>query len=213
MADNVSVSSGSYTTTIRTKDNAGVQLQLLGIADSTGANVLAIDATGRLPALITQNSIRVATTFIRPADTNPYAVHDSVADSATAPTILTFAGMGRVNGAAGHICKAQLLTDQPANIAQFRLHLFNVAPTAINDNAPYAALWANRASRVGTLDFPALSTEGTGSTAAFAQWVDIPLFYVCATADTALYGLLETKTVFTPASGQNFYLALTAQQL
>lgn len=158
-------------------------------------------------------AIRVAAAFARPADTDPYGALDAISDSTSTPTVLTFAGMGRVNGGSGSILKAQLLTDNPAFTAQCRLHLFNVAPTAINDNAPHTTLWANRASRVGEIDFPALTTEGTGSTCAKSQWVDVPLFFICAAADTALYGILEARTAGgAPASAQNFHVVLSSEQ-
>jgi hypothetical protein len=162
--------------------------------------------------LISQPVIRVSAAFTRPADAVAYAVNDAVADSTSAPTILTFAGMGRTAGSGGMIRKVQLLTDQATNVAQFRLHLFNVPVAPLADNIPYASLYSHRASRVGFVDFPASETEGAGSTQAFSQWLKGSLFYVCDPADTALYGLLETKTAFTPASGQNFYIALSAEQ-
>jgi hypothetical protein len=58
------------------------------------------------------------------------------------------------------------------------------------------------------LDLPALSTEA-GSDCAVAQ-LDKQLFSGTADASGHLYGLLETKTVFTPASAQKFYVELTA---
>jgi len=145
--------------------------------------------------------------FARPADTTAYAINDAVSDSTSAPTILTFANAARANGGSGYIVKAELCTDQAACVAAFRLHLFTTIVTPYNDNAAYTALYANRASRVGYIDFPAVAQEGAGSTSAFALWLG-QLLYVCDAAATSLYGLLETKSIFTPASAQAFNIKL-----
>jgi len=154
----------------------------------------------------TQCAILTAS-FARPADTTAYAVNDAVANSTSAPTIMTLANAGRVIGGSGYIVKAELCTDQAACVAAMRMHLFTTSVTPYNDNAAYTSLYANRASRIGYIDFPALAQEGAGSTSAFALWIG-QLLYVCAAADTSLYWLLETKTAFTPASAQNFNIKI-----
>ena len=151
-------------------------------------------------------------TITRPADTTAYAAKDAVANSTSAPVVLSFTGIGRYNGQDGYIVKARLLTNQAANVAQYRLHLFTAAPTAINDNAAYTLLWANRAARIGVIDIGPLSTEGTGSDAANGLNADVRLPFTCASTDSKLYGLLETLTAFTPASGQLFYIELVVEQ-
>lgn len=158
------------------------------------------------------STVLATAAFTRPADTTAYAAKDAVSNSTSAPIVLTFTGLGRVVGGSGYITKARLLTDQAANVAQYRLHLFNVAPTAINDNSAYTLLWANRTSRISMIDIGPLGTEGTGSDAANGLNSDIRLAYKCAAADTALYGLLETLIAFTPASAQNLFVELTAEQ-
>lgn len=154
----------------------------------------------------------VAATITRPADTTAYAAKDAVADSTSAPTVLTFSKIARLPGSSGYIVKARLMTNQSTNTARFRLHLYHTAPTAINDNAAHTLLWANRANRVGYIDFPAAQTEGTGSDAANSQNDTVRMPFVCASASRHLYGLLETLDAFTPASGQIIYIELTADQ-
>ena len=163
--------------------------------------------SGTNPGVVATTCAILSASFARPADTTAYAVNDAVANSTSAPTILTFANAGRVVGGSGYIVKAELCTDQAACVAAFRLHLFTTSVTPYNDNAAYTALWANRASRVGYIDFPAVAQEGSGSTSAFALWLG-QLLYVCDVAATSLFGLLETKSVFTPASAQNFSIRL-----
>lgn len=154
----------------------------------------------------------VAATLTRPADTTAYAAKDAVANSTSAPTVLTFSKIARLPGSSMYIVKWRLFTNQSTNTARFRLHLYHTSPTAINDNAAFTLLWANRANRTGYLDFPACQTEGTGSDAANSQVKDERLSVCCAVGDRNLYGLLETLDAFTPASGQIFYIELTADQ-
>lgn len=164
------------------------------------------------PTTVGGKAVLTSALLTRPADTVAYAALDTLANSTSAPVVLTFAGMARIAGGSGRIAKARMETNQSSNVARFRLHLFSVAPTALNDNVPYTLLWANRDKRVGTLDFPAAVTEGTGSDAARAHVFDARIDYVCAAADTALYGLLETLDAFTPASAQQIYLELIGSQ-
>lgn len=160
---------------------------------------------------------RVSVEKTRPADTNAYAAKDAISESTSAGTVWTFTSIARAAGGSGYIVKANLQTDQTTNTESFRLHLFNAAPTAINDNVACSApLYANASSYVGTIDFPAARVEGTGATAAYANATTntsgclLPLAFVTA-ADANLYALLETPTGFTPASAQKITITLSAE--
>lgn len=153
-----------------------------------------------------------AVTLTRPSNTDAYAAKDAVSNSTSAPTVLTFAAAARVNGGSGYITRVRLMTNQSANVARFRLHLYHTAPTPINDNAACTLLWANRANRIGYIDLPACQTEGTGSDAANAQNDTVRLPFICGASAQAIYGLFETLDAFTPASGQVFYLELMIDQ-
>jgi hypothetical protein len=146
--------------------------------------------------------------FARPADTNAYTALDAIANSTSAPTVLTFASVARAAGGSGMITKVRVWTDQVGNTSQFKLHLFNVAPTAINDNAAYTELFANAATFVGEVTLAAASTDGTGSTAAKAQSLSPGLPFTCAAGDSNLYGMLSSVGGFTPASAQNFFVEI-----
>ena len=128
--------------------------------------------------------------------------------------------MARANGGSGTIVKARLMTNQSTNVAQYRLHLFHTAPTAIADNAQYAMLDANKDKRVGMIDFPAANTEGTGSDCAATMrpssdgsYPPPNLWYKTASDNTKLFGILETLSAFTPASAQTFFIELGADGL
>ena len=104
------------------------------------------------------------------------------------------------------------MTNQAANTARFRLHLFHVAPTPINDNAAHTLLWANRENRIGHIDFEAMQTEGTGSDAANAGNYTSRVAFACAETSKSIFGMLEVLDAFTPASGQLFYVELSIEQ-
>ena len=161
------------------------------------------------------NTITVGIEFTRPADTAIYAAKDVVCNSVGAPAALVFTNVARVVAGSGYIVKARLMTDQVACVARFRLHLFNTTPAPIADNALYTLLYANTAARIGHFDFPAMQTEGAGSTAANAILVpnmsNLVMAYVAGGATRNLFGILTTLDVFTPASGQKFYVVLSAE--
>ena len=163
-------------------------------------------------------TVKVGVELTRPANTDAYAAKDVVSDSTSAPTVLTFANFARVNSGSGIIVRARLMTDKKDVTASFRLHLFHTAPTAINDNSPYLMVYGNAANRIGMIDFPAMSTEDpTNSTAAASMRPSSDgsagtpnLWFQTDAASRAIYGILETTSAFTPASGQKFFIELAA---
>lgn len=190
---------------------ADVKVSLDGEAVGLAAGTNSIGA-------VASNSVLSSATVTRPSDTTAYAAKDAIGPTVAA--VIEFAGMARANGGTGTIVKARLMTNQSTNTAQFRLHLFHTAPTPIADNSPYTLLAANQANRVGMIDFPACSTEGTGSDAAASMrpssdgsYPPPNLWYKTASADTKLYGILETLTAFTPASAQTVFVELGADGL
>lgn len=190
------------------------------LAANSGVDIGDVDVTS-LPAhlgTVASNTSVVGVELTRPANTDAYAAKDVVSDSTSAPTVLTFANFARVNQGSGIIVRARLMTDQKTCTAGFRLHLFHTAPTAINDNSPYLLLYANAANRIGMIDFPAMTSEdSTNSTAAATMrpssdgsYGTPNLWYQAAAASRAIYGVLETTSAFTPASGQKFFIELAA---
>jgi hypothetical protein len=174
------------------------------------------DENANTKVVLAGSPASLSSEYTRPNDSNPYIALDVFADSTSAPTVITFTGAARKTAGSGYITKAQLQTDQKTNTARFRLHLFNAAPTAINDNSPMLTLYANKASYVGTIDFPACATEdSTNSTQATSQAVpgsgNLPLAYL-TNADANLYGILETLDAFTPAAQQKVNIKLFFDQ-
>lgn len=153
----------------------------------------------------------------RPNDTTAYTAKDAIAESTSVATVWTFANAARVAGGSGKVVGANLLTDQAANTSAYKLHLYSVAPTALQDNSPCTApLYADAAKYVGTIVFPAAGTEGAGATAAYSNLTqfttggNLPLPFKAV--DANLYALLETVGGFTPAMQQNFTVQLLIGQ-
>jgi hypothetical protein len=157
----------------------------------------------------------------RPDDVLDYAAGDAVANSTTGAEVLMmeFSGCARFLGGGGKIHKVRLLTDKKDDTSAYRLHLYSVAPAAASragDNVAFALLYADKANRVGYVDITALSTEDAatstcaGTTIGLAGNLSVP--FKCAAADTKLYGLLEIKSILTPAAQQKFFVELTMDQ-
>lgn len=190
------------------------ELRAADVKVTLDSETVTLAATESHLGFVGLKTAEVAATFARPADTTAYTAKDAVTNSTSSPSVMTFTNACRVAGGCGSITKARLFVDSATAMlgAVLRLHLYHTAPTAINDNAAFTLLYANRDKRIGYIDFPALATEGTGSDSSAALWIDMPMAYCCAAADRNLYGLLEITTPgAAPASGQNIWVSLTAE--
>ena len=163
------------------------------------------------PFLVATQCAILTTSFTRPADALVYLPNDAIANSTTAPAILTVAGAARTNGGSGELIRANLCTDLATCTATIRLHLFNAAVTLDNDNDPYHTLFTSVNNRIGCIDFPPLASAGAGSTSAAAV-VTGSMPYVCAAADTAIYGRVQTMDGWTPASAQQLVFHLLTRK-
>ena len=164
-----------------------------------------------------RSNVPISATYLIPSGANNYAALDVIADSTSAPTVLTFSGCGRDLAGSGYIVKARMFTDQKTFTGRIKLHLFHTSPTAINDNSPYLLLYANNSKGIGTITFPAAATEDpTNSTAANAfvvpDGISLPMSYKCDANSQALYGIVEVLDIFTSAATQNFWFELTCDQ-
>ena len=172
----------------------------------TDGRARTVSAIDRMPVDATGFQSLSTASFTRPADTTAYAAQDVVSNSTTAPTVLTFGNVGRINGGSGLILAARHLKSSTV-AASYRLHLYRVAPTAINDNAQFALLYANRASRIGFIDFSHLAGgTGSDSTHALATFTNLP--FVCDAASASLFGLLVAAAGYTPTSGEQHFIEL-----
>ena len=171
-------------------------------------NILYPPSSGRI--------IVAAQPLVRPANTTPYVAGQVVSNSTSATTPIAFP-VARAGGGSGYIVKARLViqgTPATFNALTFWLWLYTLSTVTVAvDGAGMTSLWTNRASKVDVIPFYATDYEaGSGSDSVYSIRDDLRIPFVCAGADTNLYGVLETKTGFTPTSAQNFFIELTSDQ-
>ncbi len=165
-------------------------------------------------------TVQTTDTFTRVADTNAYAVGDSigatVSDSGTtALRGIAVAGAATTPGGTGYITGVELWTDQIACVAAIRVRLFTVAAptTAVpGDNVAGILSVGNFAQEIGWIDLPVFAPEAGTNTAVRTRDITTRLPFACAVADTKLYYRLQTQTAFTPASAQGFWLRLSTER-
>lgn len=172
----------------------GTIKEIIGDPTSGGGAALSVSASG----------LRVVgTTVTRPADTTAYAAGDLIANSTTAGfvTPITFAGVG----SSGTITKWRLRTNRAASGTGWvaRLHLYRAVPTPSNgDNGAW--LTNKAADWIGSLD-AVMDTQFTdGAAGNGTARVGPGITYDLGSATDTLYGLLETRSAYTPASGETF---------
>jgi hypothetical protein len=148
--------------------------------------------------------------FTRPADITAYASGDLVANSTTAGSVAAL----EFPGGPYLIRRAIMTKSQDATTgASFRLHLFSANPVA---SAPAAgdngALSLNVASSgyIGSMDF-AMTTapdiyNTAGNLAAAAPLSGSEM--LAPAAANVVYGLIEARGAYTPASGETFSVKL-----
>lgn len=152
----------------------------------------------------------ISANFTRPADTTAYASGDLVANSTTAGSVvpLSFAAAARAAGKGGKIVGARLAKSNASlTNASFRLHLFTAAPTTITNGDNGALSTSGVADYIGALDVVvdraftdgAFGRSGAPLSGNFLEYVG---------ATTTLYGLLEARGAYTPASGEVFTVTI-----
>lgn len=161
----------------------------------------------------------------RPADTTAYASGDLVANHATAASVvpLVFSNVGRRLGSKGWITRARLTLSLAliANAA-FRLHLFNVSPVAtVLPNGDNGALVpALKTGYQGFIDLVATQAfafgdgtilEGVPIINSVAAPNGLP--FTCGAASDDLWGLLEARAAYVPASAETFLVEIWANRL
>lgn len=207
--------------TTATISAADIELGAVELKDGATDNRAAVSSAGAVSVAPVATEVHVGAvggaqlsaiaTFTRPGDANDYAANDAVSNSTSAPAYLTFADIARVNGGSGYIMEAYAAHEKASVTPRLRLHLFNVAPTPINDNAALAFTYAivGAAGYLGYVDFDAMTTNG-GTDFSKSQMTKIGKTFTCASASRALYGMVQTLDIFVPGNAKGFTFKLTA---
>lgn len=143
--------------------------------------------------------------FTRPADTTAYASGDLVANSTTAGSVAAMGFQSNLAGGSGKIVRVRLRkSDASVTNSAFRLHLYSTSTiTAANgDNGAWSTNAA--ASYLGFID---VTADRAFTDGAFGQSAAVALVYSLASGGR-LYGLLEARGAYTPASAEVFTVTL-----
>jgi len=150
----------------------------------------------------------VEATLTRPSDTTTYTAGDVVANSTSAPVVITFSNMAREAGLGGIIQGACCIN----NVAQtlkpdLELYLFDQSPTIQNDNAAWAPTDAHMKYCLGMIRFaPGNFNVGSGNGIIRAE--PPSLSFKCFTGVKALYGILVVRNAYIPTSAEEFFFRL-----
>lgn len=150
-------------------------------------------------------TLRPSANFTRPADTTAYASGDLVANSTTAGSVVPLSWtVARSLGLGGMIRRARLRKSGTGTTnATFRLHLYSASPTAANgDNGSWSTDQA--AAYVGSMDVVVDKAFTDGAAGNGSPNVGGEINFQHQT----LYGLLEARGAYTPASAEVFTVDL-----
>lgn len=151
---------------------------------------------------------------VRPANVTAYAAGQIVADSTTAATLWSFAGVARANGL-GAILQSVELIDSVAQTLKpdLELWLFDTAPstTAQNDAQAWAPTDAEMKFCLGyvALATGAFKTAGPNGVIA-AEGLAKPL--QCTAASVTVFGVLVVRNAYVPASAEELTLRMIVVQ-
>jgi len=159
---------------------------------------------------MSRNSRAIQVSITRPSNVTAYTAGD-VFGSTSGSAIITFNGAGETIGEIaidsvdlrGHVASV------PAGQSTWDLHLYNVSPTPIADNAAFDIPSGDRAGYLGKLTLSAMVDEGStiAGTTTFTGRAFTP------DSNGKLYGLLKTVGGFTPGSADVYVITLHCRQL
>lgn len=153
---------------------------------------------------------------VRPADTTAYAIGDLIANNVTAGSVvaLVFAA-ARAADKPITISRVRVKTDDVGgtvlNVVA-RVHLFRNTPVpTVGDNGAFNAagvIASNEAEYLGFVDVT-LSQQFSDQSKGFAAFA---LSALPKSGTVNIYGLIETRTVFTPGSAKTWHVSLEVEQ-
>lgn len=213
MVDHLPVTPGSGSN-VATDEIGGVHFQRVKV--TFGADGAAADVSKDNPIPVMGKTLIAGGNFSRPANTDPYAAGDLVANALLANAVgaiqITAA---RVNGGTGRILRASLAksTGDLTN-AQFRVHLYKNDPAAaagisFGDNGAWLT---KQAGYLGSFDITMESTFSDAAKGFGAPSVGAFISFETAAGSQLLYALVEARAPYAPASAESFTLALEIDQ-
>ncbi|MEO6055088.1 MAG: hypothetical protein ABIP97_13855 [Chthoniobacterales bacterium] len=169
-------------------------LPIPGVAGSPSADVVSVQGFGFSSGVV----------IARPANTTTYAIGDAVGD-ANGSAILEFQNIGPSGGQI-YITSGHLRIDIaaiPSGMTSLRLYLYDSAPDALADNAPWViSSTGDRGKFKGYID---LGTPVDLGATCFVQIDQINKQVGLATGSTSLFGILVTNGAIVPANNSEVY--------
>ena len=153
----------------------------------------------------------------RPANTTPaYGANTAIADAEPSVATHLLANMARANGGSGRIVRAAIYTDNVSWTQAVNLVIYKAAPADgfIADKGAYDDKYADKASIVGTIQFPGFVPMGAGAAGGIRVAVAKGeyLAYECAAGSKDLYFQIWQTGTPTPASAQKFFVVLDVEK-
>lgn len=154
----------------------------------------------------------------RTGDTNAYAIGDHISSTVTGADVVPLEfEVARNNGGRGKIIGADMVVNSATAFGAMRLHLFNRAPFAAAgyaaDNAAIALTYAAmqtgagvtnpKNNYIGYVDYTTFVAQSS-SAVSIGQSDQTELNFACQGDSKKIFGLLEARAVFTPASSGKF---------
>jgi hypothetical protein len=173
---------------------------------------MATEVIGRLKTVSTTKALAAA---------GAYSAEQVLSQSATnnAGTAWTWDALANATGRGGYIVRAMASSETTNVTPRLTLFLFNVIPTYTTDElddraANLAPKNATIANYIGRIDFPELSDLGGNSEAVCSPstFGGLPLSFMCAATDDALYGIVVTRDGFTQTATDDLTIKLTVEQ-
>lgn len=160
----------------------------------------------------------VSNLITRPGDTNAYTSGDLVANNTSAGSVTPFSWSTTWFNI--RVKRATLYRNQATiTNAAFRLHLFASSPSVDNgDNSAFSpSVGPTAVTDLGFIDLPAAAAfasaaYGFNMGTALSNTVAASYDIGAALAAATLYGLLEARAAYTPASAETFRITLEIEQ-
>jgi len=165
-----------------------------------------------LPVVTVGVTAKVSATFTRPADTTAYASGDLAANSVTAGSVVPMSfAIARVAAGTGMIRRVRIRKSGTSiTNSSFRLHLYTTSPTVTNgDNGAW--LSTQSATYMGGMDVNVnrAFSDGAGGNGTPIDGSEINF---ALPSGQTIYGLLEVRGAYTPASEEVFVIELEVLQ-
>jgi hypothetical protein len=157
------------------------------------------------------NSVVVGGSFSRPADTTAYNIGDLVANNTVAGSVVPIpCAVARVTGGSGVARRVRLSTNKTGLVGteSFRVHFFKTIPTVTGGDNAALAVNGIASIALGYVDITMSAIYSDGA----KGFTSTDIVYDAAGGSQNIYGLIEARSAYSPASGETFTLAVEALQ-